>query len=202
MNVIDVLTKPFDNQKPGTGGLRKQTKVFMQENFLENFLQSSLNVRIKNGDVLNSWVIGGDGRYPGVEVLPKIIKILIANGVKKIFVVGKDLTAPTPAISNIIRKYNADGGFILSASHNPAGINGDFGVKVEMNNGGGAPESITNAIYEETKTISSYKSLDISDDEVLKLNQVEYLDPIKDYADLMESMFDFDDSQFSLSIVY
>ncbi len=192
MNVIDVLTKPFDNQKPGTGGLRKQTKVFMQENFLENFLQSSLNVRIKNGDVLNSWVIGGDGRYPGVEVLPKIIKILIANGVKKVFVVGKDLTAPTPAISNIIRKYNADGGFILSASHNPAGINGDFGVKVEMNNGGGAPESITNAIYEETKTISLYKSLDISDDEALKLNQVEYLDPIKDYADLMESMFDFD----------
>lgn len=192
MNVKEILTTPFDNQKPGTGGIRKQTKVFVQPHFLENFIQSALNVRIENGDVLNSWVIGGDGRYPGLEFLPRIIKMLIANGVKKVLVVGRDLVAPTPAISHIIRKYKADGGFILSASHNPAGINGDFGVKVEMDNGGQAPESFTNALYENTKNIKIYKTLDISDEEALKLNQVEYLDPIKDYADLMESMFDFD----------
>ena len=192
MKIIQVDTLPFDNQKPGTGGLRKQTKVFMEKNFLENFIQSSIIVRKNNGDIIDTWVVGGDGRYPGVEFLPKIIKILIANGVKKVFVVGKDLTAPTPAISHIIRKYKADGGFILSASHNPAGINGDFGIKVEMANGGGAPESITNAIYEETKVIKHYLTLDISDSEALELPEVEYLDPIKDYADLMESMFDFE----------
>ncbi len=192
MQVIQVNTKPIENQKPGTGGLRKQTKVFMEENFLENFIQSSILVRKNNGDILEKWVIGGDGRYPGVEFLPRIIKILIANGVKKILVVGKNLTSPTPSISNIITKYNADGGFILSASHNPAGIDGDFGIKVEMENGGGAPESITNAIYEETKNIQHYLTLDISDEEALQLPEVEYVDPIKDYADLMESMFDFD----------
>lgn len=191
MDILKIDTKPFDNQKPGTGGLRKQTKIFMQKNFLENFIQSSISVRKNNGDKIDTWVIGGDGRYPGIQFLPKIIKLLVANGVKKIFVVGKELVAPTPAISNIIRKYNADGGFILSASHNPGGENGDFGIKVEMSNGGGAPESITNAIFEETKKIQTYLSLDISDEEALSLDEVEFLDPIKDYADLMESMFDF-----------
>lgn len=192
MNIKEVVTKPFDNQKPGTGGLRKQTKVFMEPNFLENFVQSSLNVRIASGDKIDTWVVGGDGRFPGLEFLPKIIKILLANGVKKVLVVGRELVAPTPAISNIIIKYKADGGFILSASHNPAGINGDFGIKVEMANGGGAPESVTNAIYEDSKNIAFYKTLDISDEEALNLSEVIYLDPIKDYADLMESMFDFD----------
>lgn len=192
MEIIKVQTTPFDNQKPGTGGLRKQTKVFMQKNFLENFVQASISVRKNNGDKLESWVVGGDGRYPGVLVLPSIIKILVANGIKKVLVVGRELIAPTPAISNVIKKYNADGGFILSASHNPGGENGDFGIKVEMANGGGAPESVTNAIFEETKKISFYNSLNITDEEALKLAEVEYLDPIKDYADLMESMFDFD----------
>ena len=82
-----------------------------------------MNVRIASGDKIDTWVVGGDGRYPGIEFLPKIIKMLIANGVKKVFVVGRELVAPTPAISNVIRKYKADGGFILSASHTPAGIN-------------------------------------------------------------------------------
>lgn len=192
MNIKEIATKPFDNQKPGTGGLRQRTKIFMEPNFLENFIQASLNVRIASGDKIDTWVVGGDGRYPGIEFLPKIIKMLIANGVKKVLVVGRELVAPTPAISNVIRKYKADGGFILSASHNPAGINGDFGVKVEMSNGGQAPEAVTNAIYEDTKKIAFYKTLDISDDEALNLAEVEYLDPIKDYADLMQSMFDFD----------
>ena len=192
MSIIKIATKPFNDQKPGTGGLRKQTKIFMEQNYLENFVQASVTVRKNNDAEINSWVVGGDGRYPGKLVLGKIIKILIANGIRKIFVVGRDLVAPTPAISNIIGKYKADGGFILSASHNPGGVNGDFGIKVEMANGGGAPEMVTNAIYEETKNISEYLSLDVSDDDALNLSEVEYLDPIKDYADLMESMFDFD----------
>lgn len=192
MNIISVDTKPFDNQKPGTGGLRKQTSVFMAPNFLENFIQSAINARTVDGTTLRTWVVGGDGRYPGMQFLPKIIKILVANGVEKILVVGRDLVAPTPAISHIIRKYKADGGFILSASHNPAGPNGDFGVKVEMDNGGQATESFTNALYEQTKSITQYKTLDISDLEVGDLTQVEYVDPIADYADLLESMFDFD----------
>ena len=192
MNIISVDTKPFDNQKPGTGGLRKQTSVFMAPNFLENFIQSAINVRLDDGDALNLWVVGGDGRYPGKQFLPKIIKILVANGVKKIIVVGRDLVAPTPAISHVIRKYKADGGFILSASHNPAGPNGDFGVKVEMSNGGQATEGFTNALYKNTTKIQQYKTLDISDDDALSLPNVEYIDPIKDYVELMESMFDFD----------
>lgn len=192
MNVKQMQTKPILNQKPGTGGLRKKTSVFMEPDFVENFVQASLNVRIANGDNIDTWVIGGDGRYPGMEFLPRIIKILVANGVKKVIVVGKDLVAPTPAISNVIRKYKADGGFILSASHNPAGVNGDFGIKVEMSNGGGAPEAITDAIYENTTTISFYNTLEITDEEALGLKEVEYVDPIKDYIELMESMFDLD----------
>ncbi len=192
MKVLSVDTKPFDNQKPGTGGLRKQTSVFLAPNFLENFIQSAINARTADGQMLNTWVVGGDGRYPGIQFLLKIIKILVANGVQKVLVVGRDLVAPTPAISHIIRKYKADGGFILSASHNPAGINGDFGVKVEMDNGGQATESFTNALYEQTKVISSYKTLDIGDADALELQNVEYVNPIMDYADLLESMFDFD----------
>ncbi|MDW2958605.1 MAG: alpha-D-glucose phosphate-specific phosphoglucomutase [Alphaproteobacteria bacterium] len=192
MNIKNIHTRPFDNQKPGTGGLRKQTSVFLTPNFLENFIQSAINVRVNNGDNLNLWVVGGDGRFPCKQFLPKIIKILIANGVKKVIVVGQDVVAPTPAISHIIRKYNADGGFILSASHNPAGLNGDFGIKVEMSNGGQATEAFTNALYANTKTISSYKTLDISDECALSLPNVTFINPIKDYVELMESLFDFD----------
>ena len=191
MNIISVDTKPFSNQKPGTGGLRKQTSVFLTPDFLENFIQAAINVRIQNGDSLNLWVVGGDGRYPCKQFLPKIIKILVAHGVKKVIVVGRDVTAPTPAISHVIRKYNADGGFILSASHNPAGINGDFGIKIEMPNGGQATESFTNALYENTKNISWYKTLDISDEDAIALPNVVFINPIKDYVELMESLFDF-----------
>ena len=191
MDIIKIATKPFMDQKPGTGGLRKQSTIFTQKNYIENFVQSVITVKKNKKQPLNSWVLGGDGRYPGMRVVPAIIKILLANGIKKIFLI-KGLISPTPAISNIIRKYNADGGFILSASHNPGGINGDFGIKVEEANGGGSPESITNAIYDETKIITEYLTLDnITDEEVLNLPNIEYVDPIKDYADLMESMFDF-----------
>ena len=192
MNVVSVDTKPFDNQKPGTGGLRKQTSVFLAPDFLENFIQSAIDVRMMDGQHIKTWVVGGDGRYPSRQFLPKIIKILVANGIERILVVGRDLVAPTPAISHIIRKYNADGGFILSASHNPAGINGDFGVKVEMANGGQATEGFTNTLYEKTKTITKYKTLDVDDATAWDLPNVEYTNPIADYVDLLESMFDFD----------
>lgn len=190
MNILKIKTKAFTDQKPGTGGLRKETKIFMSENYIENFIQSSLNVKKKLTGEINSWTIGGDGRYPNTKILPKILKMLIANGIKQVFVIH-DLITPTPAISHIIRKYKADGGFIFSASHNPGGINGDFGIKVEENNGGGAAENITNAIYEESKIISEYLTCDITDDEILNYSSIKYIDPITDYADLMESMFDF-----------
>jgi phosphoglucomutase len=191
MNVVKVATKPLDGQKPGTGGLRARTKVFMQPHYLENFIQSAINVRKSLGEELSGMVIGGDGRYPGREFLPRIIKMLLANGVGKIIVAGRDLVATTPAVSHIIRKYKADGGFMLSASHNPGGIDGDFGVKIEMSNGGQAPESVTGPVYEETKSISHYLTLDISDEEALSRPEVVYVDAVKDYAELMRSMFDF-----------
>ncbi|MDR1477008.1 MAG: alpha-D-glucose phosphate-specific phosphoglucomutase [Rickettsiales bacterium] len=191
MDVKTVSTKPRNDQKPGTGGIRARTRTFMEPNYLENFVQSVINVWKSRGYGFETFVIGGDGRYPGLEFLPKIIKILAANGIRKVMVVGRGLVATTPAVSHIIRKYGADGGFMLSASHNPGGIDGDFGIKTEMPNGGGAPEYFTGPLFEETKSISEYLTLNISDDEAMALPMIEYVDPVKDYADLMESMFDF-----------
>ncbi|MDR3126556.1 MAG: alpha-D-glucose phosphate-specific phosphoglucomutase [Rickettsiales bacterium] len=189
MDIRHVKTGPIEGQKPGTGGLRKRTEDFMAPNFLENFLQSCINVRKRLGHRLDSLVIGGDGRYPGAEFLPCIVRLLVANGVKKILVVGEpgSLAATTPAISHVIRKYGADGGFILSASHNPGGPNGDFGIKVELAGGGGAPEAVTDAIYGETKSISEYL---VADGGVEGF--VEYVDPVADYVDMLGGMFDFD----------
>jgi len=191
MRTITVQTLPHANQKPGTGGLRSRSRTFMQENFLENFMQSALDVFKSKNMRAEFFVIAGDGRFLCREFLPRIIKILAANGAKRIMIVGRDITAPTPAASHIIRKYRADGGFVMSASHNPGGIDGDFGIKVEMPNGGGAPESFTDALYARTKEIKEYKTFDISDDEALALPIVEFIDATRDYADLMESMFDF-----------
>ena len=192
MNITKISTLPYDSQKPGTGGLRAKTQAFMEPNYLENFLQSVVNVWKAKGMAFDTFVVAGDGRYPGVEFLPKIIKLLAANGIKKIMVVGRDLVTVTPAVSHIIRKYGASGGFMLSASHNPGGVDGDFGIKTEMSNGGGAPENFTIPLWEETKRISEYLTLDITDEEALRLPMVEYVDAVKDYADLMESMFDFE----------
>ncbi|MDR1476829.1 MAG: alpha-D-glucose phosphate-specific phosphoglucomutase [Rickettsiales bacterium] len=191
MDVKKIQTQPRVDQKPGTGGIRARTRLFMEPNFLENFLQSVVNAWKAKGLKFDTFVVAGDGRYPGREFLPRIIKLLAANGIKKIMVVGRDLVATTPAVSHIIRKYGADGGFMLSASHNPGGPDGDFGVKTEMPNGGQAPESFTVPLWDETKRISEYLTLDITDEEALALPLVEYVDAVKDYADLMESMFDF-----------
>ena len=190
MHIKAIATQPIDGQKPGTGGLRARTRDFMRENYLENFVASAMTVLTRK-EVVKSFVIGSDGRYPGQEFLPKIIKLLLAYGIDEIIIAGRHFIAPTPAISHTIRKYNADGGFILSASHNPAGVDGDFGIKTQMSNGGGAPEAITNAIYAETQKITEYKIADISDEEALNHNAVKLVDAPRDYIELLRGMFDF-----------
>ena len=185
-----IKTSPIPGQKTGTAGLRKSTREYMKPNYLENFLQSCMNARKSLGHRLETLVVGGDGRYPGREFLPRIVRLLVANGVKRVLVVGSeggDFTATTPAISHIIRKYGTDGGFVLSASHNPAGPDGDFGIKVELGNGGGAPESVTSLIAEEAERIAEYYT---TDEDIGPY--IEYVDPVKDYVELLQSMFDFD----------
>ncbi|WP_374291296.1 alpha-D-glucose phosphate-specific phosphoglucomutase [Paenirhodobacter enshiensis] len=189
-------TQPFDGQKPGTSGLRKKTQVFMQPKFLENFIQATFDAI--GGAAGKTLVLGGDGRFFGAAAAQTILKMAAANGAARV-IVGQGALLSTPAVSHMIRKRKTDGGLILSASHNPGGPNGDFGVKFNMSNGGPAPESITEAIYERTKTLDSYKILDVADVNLgtpgisdLGGMAVEVVDPVADYADLMETIFDFD----------
>ena len=190
-----VATTPFQDQKPGTSGLRKKVKVFAQPNYAENFIQSIFDsLENFNGKTL---VIGGDGRYYNREVIQKAIKMAAAAGFGKVLV-GKGGILSTPAASNIIRKYGAFGGIVLSASHNPGGPDEDFGIKYNVDNGGPAPEKITDAIFDRTKVIDSYKIADIADIDLDAIGSVdaggmtvEVIDPVADYAELMESLFDF-----------
>jgi len=190
-----VETTPYQDQKPGTSGLRKKVPVFAQENYAENFIQSIFNsLEDFAGKTL---VIGGDGRYYNREVIQKAIKMAAAAGFGKVMV-GKGGILSTPAASNIIRKYHAFGGIVLSASHNPGGPTEDFGIKYNIGNGGPAPEKITDAIFAHTKTISTYKIADVADvnlDEIGTFKvagmEVEVIDPVTDYAALMEQLFDF-----------
>lgn len=191
-----VSTTPYQDQKPGTSGLRKKVPVFQQENYAENFIQSIFDsLEGFEGKVL---VIGGDGRFYNREVIQKALKMAAAAGFGKVMV-GKGGILSTPAASNIIRKYGAFGGVVLSASHNPGGPTEDFGIKYNIGNGGPAPEKITDAIYARTKVIDSYKIVDAPDVDLDRIGSVqlgemtvEIIDPVKDYADLMESLFDFD----------
>ncbi len=152
-----VATTPYVDQKPGTSGLRKKTAVFQQPNYVENFVQSIFD-SLENfaGKTL---VIGGDGRFYNREAIQKAIRIAAANGFGRI-VVGQGGLLSTPAVSALIRSIGAYGGIILSASHNPGGPDGDFGIKYNVSNGGPAPEKITEAIYTQTKSITEYKTLD------------------------------------------
>ncbi|WP_170971315.1 MULTISPECIES: alpha-D-glucose phosphate-specific phosphoglucomutase [Mesorhizobium] len=191
-----VQTKPYDDQKPGTSGLRKKVPVFEQPNYAENFIQSVFNSL--DGFEGKTLVIGGDGRYLNREVIQKAIAMAAANGFGKVMV-GQGGILSTPAASNIIRKYKAFGGLVLSASHNPGGPHEDFGIKYNIGNGGPAPEKITDAIFANSKTISEYKIAEIGAvdlDVVGSFNVggmvVEIIDPVKDYAELMNSLFDFD----------
>ena len=196
MAIKTVSTTPFDDQKPGTSGLRKQVPAFQKENYLENFIQSTFDsLDDYKGKTL---VVGGDGRYYNRPAIQTILKMAAANGIGKVLV-GQGGILSTPAASCLIRKYGAIGGIVLSASHNPGGPEGDFGVKYNVSNGGPAPEKVTSAIFENTKKISEYK---IAEAEDIDLNQlgttsvgemtVEVVDSVADYAELMKSLFDFD----------
>lgn len=193
--IVTVETTPFGDQKPGTSGLRKKVPVFAQKNYAENFIQSIFDSL--EGFAGKTLVIGGDGRYYNREVIQKAIKMAAAAGFGKVMV-GKGGILSTPAASNVIRKYEAFGGIVLSASHNPGGPNEDFGIKYNIGNGGPAPEKITNAIFARSKAITEYKIADCPDIELDAVGTqtvegmtVEVIDPVADYAELMESLFDF-----------
>ncbi len=196
MNIHTVSTTPFSDQKPGTSGLRKSVEVFQKPHYLENFVQSIFDSI--EGCESQTIVLGGDGRYYNRQAIQTILKMAAANGIGKVLV-GKGGIMSTPAASAIIRQYKAFGGIILSASHNPGGPHGDFGIKYNITNGGPAPEKITEAIFARTKEIDSYKILDTEDINLDKLSitrlgemAVEVIDPVEPYARLMESLFDFD----------
>ncbi|KAJ8489647.1 hypothetical protein ONZ45_g13508 [Pleurotus djamor] len=185
--VKEIPTKPFDGQKPGTSGLRKRVKVFQQEHYTENFIQAIFDSIDAKGSTL---VIGGDGRYFSPEAVQAILKIGSANGVAK-FIVGKDGILSTPAASNIIRKYKAYGGILLTASHNPGGPDNDFGIKYNVSNGGPAPENVTNKIYAKTKEITSYKVIEAPEVDLSKIGEFKYgpadvsiIDSVADYSSL------------------
>ncbi|WP_019501987.1 alpha-D-glucose phosphate-specific phosphoglucomutase [Pseudanabaena sp. PCC 6802] len=196
MNIHTVSTQPFTDQKPGTSGLRKQVSVFQKRNYLENFVQSIFDSL--DGYQGQTLVVGGDGRYYNRQAIQIILKMAAANGFGRVLV-GQNGILSTPAVSCVIRKYQAFGGIVLSASHNPGGPDGDFGIKYNIGNGGPAPEKVTDAIYARTKVIESYKILESADLDLDRLGtvqigstQVEIIDSVSDYAELMESLFDFD----------
>ena len=193
---IQVSTTPFSDQRPGTSGLRKPVDVFIQKNYLENFVQSIFDIRKENeGKTL---ILGGDGRYFNRQAAQIILKMAAANGFARVKVGQKGLLS-TPATSCVIRKHHADGGIILSASHNPGGPHGDFGVKYNISTGGPATETITEEIFAYSKQITSYKILDVPDVDIDKLGEselgnmtVEVIDSVADYQQMLESIFDFD----------
>jgi len=196
MLVTIVATLPFDDQKPGTSGLRKKVTVFQQPHYLENFVQSVFDsIGDFSGQTL---VVGGDGRFYNRHAIQLILKMAAANGFGRALV-GKGGILSTPAASHVIRKHKAFGGLILSASHNPAGPHEDFGIKYNIGNGGPAPEGVTGAIFTHSMGISEYKILEANDvplDTLASVElggmQVEVIDPVTDYAALMQALFDFD----------
>lgn len=196
MNIKTVPTKPFEGQRPGTSGLRKKVTVFEQPHYLENFVQSIFDSL--DGYRGKTLVVGGDGRYFNRKAIQIIIKMAAANGFGELMV-GKGGLLSTPAASCVIRKYQAFGGIILSASHNPGGPTADFGIKYNISNGGPAPEKVTEAIYANTRKIESYKIADTPDidldtvgEKVLGETKIKIVDPVADYAEMMAKLFDFD----------
>ncbi len=196
MTIQTIETQPYLDQKPGTSGLRKRVSVFQQSHYLENFVQSIFDsLEDLKGKTL---VLGGDGRYYNRQAVQIILKMAAANGVARIKV-GRGGILSTPAVSCVIRKYSALGGIVLSASHNPGGPNGDFGIKYNISNGGPAPEKVTEAIFARSKVINRYQILDAQDVNLDQLAEsslgemvVEVIDSVEDYQALMESLFDFD----------
>src|SRR5918999_133772 len=185
MPLNTVATTPFEDQRPGTSGLRKKVQVFQQPHYLENFVQSVFDAL--EGFQGETLVIGGDGRYYNRTAAQVILKMAAANGFGRI-VIGRDALLSTPAATCLIRKRNAFGGLILSASHNPGGPHGDFGVKYNVANGGPAPERVTEAIYRRTQTIDRYRiaeapdvDLDTVGERGLEGMAVEVINPVADY---------------------
>lgn len=196
MTIQTHSTAPFDDQKPGTSGLRKRVKVFAAANYAENFIQSLFDCL--DGYEGQTLVIGGDGRYYNDVVIQKAIRMAAANGFGKV-IVGQGGLLSTPGASHVIRHYKAFGGLVLSASHNPGGPDGDFGIKYNVGNGGPAPEKITDAVFARSKEIDRYLSVDVPDIDLGSIGtvdvagmSVEIIDPVADYADLMQTLFDFD----------
>jgi len=195
MDAKIVATRPFDGQRPGTSGLRKKVEIFRQPGYLENFVQAIFDTRSDlGGGVL---ALGGDGRYYNRHAIQVILRMAAANGVSKVLV-GQGGILSTPAASCVIRKYRTQGGIILSASHNPGGPDEDFGIKFNIPNGGPAPETVTEAVYARTGEIDNYRTLEAADLDLDCLGEVRLgnmavaiIDPVADYADLMESLFDF-----------
>ncbi|KFL27385.1 phosphoglucomutase [Devosia sp. 17-2-E-8] len=195
MSIKTIETKPYADQKPGTSGLRKRVTVWQQPNYVENYIQSIFDVlEDRQGKTL---VIGGDGRFYNDVAIQKAIKIAAANGFGKVMV-GQGGLLSTPAASHLIRHYKAFGGLVLSASHNPGGPDGDFGIKYNIANGGPAPESITEAVFARSKVIGAYRIVDVPDVDLSRIGTqksgdmvVEVVDPVADYAALMETLFDF-----------
>ncbi|CAH6721320.1 phosphoglucomutase 2 [[Candida] jaroonii] len=193
-----VSTKPFQDQKPGTSGLRKKVTVFQQPNYSENFIQSILD-SIPQGSKDSTLVIGGDGRYYNDYIIQLIAKISSANDVKKL-IIGQDGILSTPATSHVIRIKKATGGIILTASHNPGGPKNDLGIKYNLENGGPAPESVTNLIYENSLKISEIRinndlpTIDLSKIGTVTLGnlEIEIIDSTKDYVEMLKDIFDFD----------
>ena len=196
MHIDTISTAPFTDQKPGTSGLRKKVRVIVQPHYLENFVESVFDALPSlTGSTL---VLGGDGRYFNRQAAQIIIKMAAAHGVAKVLI-GQGALLSTPAASCLIRKYKAEGGFILSASHNPGGPDEDFGIKFNASNGGPASEQITNEIYQRSLSISEYQIAAIEDVDIDSLGTravgpmtLEVIDPVTDYAELMEELFDLD----------
>jgi len=201
MKIIVTPTQPYSDQKPGTSGLRKKVKIFQQAHYLENFVQSLFDtLTVPNNAVL---VVGGDGRYHNRQAIQTIISMAAANGFARVLV-GQGGILSTPAASHVIRKYKTFGGMVLSASHNQGGIHGDFGIKYNIGNGGPAPEKITDEVFAKSKVIAEYKVSDLPQVDIDTIGETQFsglaagqtftvqvIDAVQDYADLMQSLFDF-----------
>jgi phosphoglucomutase len=195
-----IPTTPFPDQRPGTSGLRKQTRVFMQPHYLDNFVQAVWNTLREEPGVdvrQETLVLGGDGRYYNRTAIQRILRLAAANGFQRVLV-GRGGLLSTPAMSAVIRRRNALGGLVLSASHNPGGIDADFGIKYNIRNGGPAPEPVTERIYHHTLSLTHYCILDAHDLDLdhdgatmLGNTQVVVFDPLADYTAILAELFDF-----------
>ena len=206
MQAIEIATRPFTDQRPGTSGLRKRVAVFREPHYLENFVQSIFDLlpELAGGTL----VLGGDGRYYNREALQSILRLAAANGVGRVLL-GRGGILSTPAASCVIREHAAIGGIILSASHNPGGPDADFGIKYNGANGGPAAAELTERIYARSLEIERYYSLETDDLDLDRLGEtrlgetrIEIFDPVADYAALLENLFDFPAADHSLGVIH